>query len=120
MIQMRQLTLRGQRDESGKASKEIYSTKGCFGRYNNKRDSYRKELAEALKKTAAEVIKKLFLMGITATQNQEIDFETAEIISDEFGVKVHKAVVISQEDILFDDTEDNDEELESEHLWWLL
>jgi translation initiation factor IF-2 len=72
-----------------------------------------KELAEALKKTAAEVIKKLFLMGITATQNQEIDFETAEIIGDEFGVKVHKAVVISQEDILFDDTEDNDEELES-------
>lgn len=71
-----------------------------------------KELAEALKKTAAEVIKRLFLMGITATQNQEIDLETAEIIGDEFGVKVHKAVVVSQEDILFDDSDDNDKDLE--------
>jgi translation initiation factor IF-2 len=70
-----------------------------------------KELAEALKKTAAEVIKKLFLMGITATQNQEIDYETAAIIGDEFGVKVHKAVVISHEDILFDDSEDKEEDL---------
>ena len=71
-----------------------------------------KELAEALKKTAAEVIKRLFLMGITATQNEEIDYETAAIIGDEFGVKVHKAVVINQEDILFDDSEDAEDELE--------
>ncbi len=71
-----------------------------------------KELAEALKKTAADVIKRLFLMGITATQNEELDFETAAIIGDEFGVKVHKAVVVSQEDILFDDSEDDDDELE--------
>lgn len=71
-----------------------------------------KELAEALKKTAAEVIKRLFLMGITATQNQELDFETAAIIGDEFGIRVHKAVVVSQEDILFDDSEDSDEDME--------
>ncbi|MGI6085661.1 MAG: translation initiation factor IF-2 [Acetivibrionales bacterium] len=71
-----------------------------------------KELAEALKKTAAEVIKKLFLMGITATQNEELDYETAAIIGDEFGVKVHKAVVVSQEDLLFDDSEDDEESLE--------
>lgn len=71
-----------------------------------------KELAEALKKTSADVIKRLFLMGITATQNEELDFETAVIIGDEFGVKVHKAVVVSQEDILFDDSEDNEDELE--------
>ena len=70
-----------------------------------------KELAEALKKTAAEVIKKLFLMGITATQNQEIDYETAAIIGDEFGVKVHKAVVVSQEELLFDESEDKEEDL---------
>lgn len=72
-----------------------------------------KELAETLKKTAADVIKRLFLMGITATQNQEIDFETAVIIGDEFKVNVHKAVVVSQEDILFDDTEDDEDNLES-------
>lgn len=70
-----------------------------------------RELAEALKKTSAEVIKKLFLMGITATQNQEIDYETAAIIGDEFGVKVHKAVVISDEEILFDESEDREEDL---------
>ncbi|NMA66718.1 MAG: hypothetical protein GX957_10845, partial [Clostridiaceae bacterium] len=65
-----------------------------------------RELAEALKKTAAEVIKRLFLMGVVATQNQEIDFDTASIVADEFNVKVHKEVVVTQEDILFDDSED--------------
>ena len=70
-----------------------------------------RELAEALKKTSAEVIKKLFLMGITATQNQEIDYETAAIIGDEFGVKVHKAVVVSEEELLFDESEDKEEDL---------
>ncbi|HOP72829.1 MAG TPA: translation initiation factor IF-2, partial [Thermoclostridium caenicola] len=70
-----------------------------------------RELAEALKKTAAEVIKKLFLMGITVTQNEELDFDTAAIIADEFGVKVHKAVVVSEEDILFDESEDAPEDL---------
>jgi len=71
-----------------------------------------KELAEALKKTTAEVIKRLFLMGIKATQNEVIDYETAAIIGDEFGVKVNKAMVVSYEDILFDDSEDSEEELE--------
>jgi translation initiation factor IF-2 len=69
-----------------------------------------RELAEALKKTAAEVIKRLFMMGVVATQNQEIDFDTAAIIGDEFGVKVHKEVVVSQEEILFDDSDDTDNE----------
>lgn len=71
-----------------------------------------KDLAEALKKTVADVIKKLFLMGVTATQNQELDFDTAAIIADEYQVKVHKAVVVSEEDILFDDTADEEEDLE--------
>lgn len=70
-----------------------------------------KELAEALKKTAAEVIKRLFLMGIVATQNQVIDFDTAAIIGDEFGVNVHKEVVVSEEEILFDESEDAPEDL---------
>ena len=70
-----------------------------------------KELAESLKKTAAEVIKKLMAMGIMATLNQEVDFETAAIISDEFGVKAEKEIIINEEDILFDDSDDiNDPE----------
>lgn len=70
-----------------------------------------KDLAEALKKTAADVIKKLFLMGITVTQNQELDFDTAAIVADEYGVKAHKAEVVSEEDLLFDESEDSEEEL---------
>ena len=72
-----------------------------------------KDLAEALKKTSADVIKKLFLMGIAVTQNEELDFDTAAILADEYGVKAHKAVVVSEEDILFDDSEDAEEDLAS-------
>jgi len=67
-----------------------------------------KELAEALKKTATEVIKKLMSMGVLATLNQEIDFDTAAIIADEFGVKAEKEVVISEEDILFDESDEGE------------
>ncbi len=70
-----------------------------------------KNLAEALKKTAAEVIKKLMGLGVMATLNQELDFDTAVIIGEEFGVKVNKEVVVSDEDILFDDEEDDPEDL---------
>lgn len=68
-----------------------------------------KELAESLKKAAAEVIKKLMALGVLATLNQEIDFETAAIVADEFGVKAEKEVVVNEEDILFDDDEEEDE-----------
>ena len=62
-----------------------------------------KELAELLKKTSADVIKKLLMMGVVATVNQEIDFSTAEIVADEFGVKVELFTEVSEEDILFED-----------------
>ena len=68
-----------------------------------------KELAEALKKTSTEIIKKLMGYGIMATLNNDVDFETATIIADEFGVKTEKAVTVSEEDILFDDIEVEDE-----------
>ena len=45
-----------------------------------------KELASKMSCTAAEVIKKLFLMGVMATINQEIDFDTASVVASEFGV----------------------------------
>ncbi len=69
-----------------------------------------KDLAEALKKTSTEVIKKLMMnYGMMATLNQEIDFDTATLIADEFGVKTEKEVVVNEEDILFDDSEVTDE-----------
>jgi len=67
-----------------------------------------KDLAEALKKTSTEVIKKLMNYGMMATLNQEIDFDTATIISEEFGVKTEKTIVVNEEDILFDDSEQED------------
>jgi len=70
-----------------------------------------KEFAEAIKKTAAEVIKKMIRYGIMATLNQEIDFDTCTIIAEEFGITTEKAVVVTEEDILFDDTEDMDTDL---------
>ena len=45
-----------------------------------------KDLASKMSYTATEVIKKLMLMGIMATINQEIDYETAALVAIEFGV----------------------------------
>lgn len=70
-----------------------------------------KEFAEAIKKQASEIIKKLFSMGIMATVNQDIDFDTAYLIAGEFGITAEKEVVVTEEDILFDDSEDKEEDL---------
>ena len=68
-----------------------------------------KELAEAMKKTAAEVIKKLMFLGMMVTVNSELDFDTAVLIGDEFDIKVEKQVEVKEEDILFKDDELVDE-----------
>ena len=47
-----------------------------------------RDLASKMSCTAADVIKKLFLMGVVATINQEIDFDTATLVAGEFGVTV--------------------------------
>ena len=65
------------------------------------------ELASRLKVTAGEVVKKLMLMGIMATVNQTIDFDTAFLIGDELGAEVTKEVVVTIEEKLFDETEDS-------------
>ena len=72
-----------------------------------------KDLASDMKKTTAEVIKKLLGYGIMATINQEIDFDTAYLIAQEFGITATKKETVTEEDILFDDSEDKEEELES-------
>ncbi|MBQ3823978.1 MAG: translation initiation factor IF-2 N-terminal domain-containing protein, partial [Clostridia bacterium] len=69
------------------------------------------DLAARLSATNAEVIKKLMLIGVMATANQVIDYDTASLIAEELGAKVTKEVVVTIEDKLFDVTEDKNEEL---------
>ena len=69
------------------------------------------ELAAALKKTAAEVIKNLMKLGMMATVNQVIDYDTAEIVVTEMGAKIERAVVVTIEEQIMDDTEDTAESL---------
>lgn len=70
------------------------------------------ELASRLKVTAADVIKKLFSLGVMVTINQSIDYDTACIVAEEFGAKVTKEVVVSIEERLFEEVEDTDENLQ--------
>ena len=70
------------------------------------------ELAIRLKKTSAEVIKKLMLMGEMKGLNDVIDYATAELIADEFGAKVTKEIVVTIEEKLFTEAEDNEEDIE--------
>ena len=70
-----------------------------------------KDLAADLKKTSTEVIKKLFDLGIMATINQTLDFDTAYLVADSFGVTANKKEEVKDEDILFDDSEDKEEDL---------
>ncbi len=69
------------------------------------------ELASMLKMTAAEVIKKLFALGQMATINDSLDYDTAAIVAEELGAKVEKLVVVTIEDRIIDDSEDNEEDL---------
>ncbi len=72
-----------------------------------------KDLAADMKKTTADVIKKLLGYGIMATINQEIDFDTAYLIAQEFGITASKKEQVTEEDILFDDSEDREEDLKA-------
>ena len=69
------------------------------------------ELASELRMTAAEVIKKLFALGQMATINDVIDFDTASIVAEELGAHVEKRVVVTIEDQIIDDTEDEEADL---------
>ena len=65
------------------------------------------ELASRLKITASEVIKKLMMMGVMATVNQVIDYDTAFLVADELGAIATKEVVVTIEEKLFDESEDD-------------
>ena len=70
-----------------------------------------KDFAAEIKKTTGDVIKKLLGYGIMATINNDIDFDTAFLIAQEFGITASKKETVTEEDILFDESEDSAEEL---------
>ena len=72
-----------------------------------------KDFAAEMKKTTADVIKKLLGYGIMATINNDIDFDTAYLIAQEFGITATKKETVTEEDILFDDSEDREEDLQT-------
>lgn len=70
-----------------------------------------KDLAQELKVTVGDILKKLMDQGIMTTLNNSLDFETAFLIAEEYGIKVSKKKVVSYEDQLFDESEDKESEL---------
>ncbi|GER65665.1 translation initiation factor IF-2 [Weizmannia acidilactici] len=70
------------------------------------------ELAKKLNREPSEIIKKLFLLGVVATINQQLDKDAIELIASEYGVKVEEEVVIDQTDLETYFTEDREEDLE--------
>ena len=69
------------------------------------------ELASRLKVVATEVIKKLMGLGIMASINEVIDFDTASLVAEELGAKVEKEVHVTIEERLIVDEEDSEEDL---------
>ncbi len=70
------------------------------------------ELASRMKKTAAEVIKQLIKLGVMASVNQTVDYDTAALVAMELGCKVEKEVIVTIEERLIDDREDRADELQ--------
>ena len=71
------------------------------------------ELASRMKKTAAEVVKQLFKLGVFASVSDVIDYDTAALVAMELGCKVEKEVIVTVEEKLIDDHADSEEELVS-------
>jgi len=69
------------------------------------------DLASRMKKTAAEVIKRLIKLGVFASVSDVIDYDTAALVAMELNCIVEKEVVVTVEERLIDDREDTAEEL---------
>lgn len=69
------------------------------------------ELAQRLKRTAADVIKELMKLGVMASISENVDFDTAALVADEMGAKVEKEVHVTIEERLFDESEDKEADL---------
>ena len=69
------------------------------------------ELALRMKVNVAQVVKKLMSLGIMAGASQIIDYDTAYLVAEEFDIRVEKEIILSIEDRLIDDREDQEAEL---------
>lgn len=67
-----------------------------------------KDLSEKIGKPVAEIIKKLFMLGIMATINQEIDFDTCELIASEYNIELEQKLSKSFEEVLSDSADEED------------
>ena len=70
-----------------------------------------KDLAAEMKITSGDLITKLLNLGVMATINKEIDFDIAYLVASEYGITAKKKDIKTDEDILFDDSEDKEEDL---------
>ncbi|WP_175614619.1 translation initiation factor IF-2 [Piscibacillus halophilus] len=70
------------------------------------------ELAEKLNKESSEIIKKLMMLGVMATKNQNLEPESIELICEDFGVEVEEEVVVEETDLLNYIEEDQPEQLQ--------
>ena len=72
-----------------------------------------RDLTERIGKPAGEIIKKLMMLGIIATINNELDYDTANLVASEFGVELEMKLAETAEDALEkEDVEDSEENLE--------
>ena len=71
-----------------------------------------KEFAEGIGKKSSEIIMALMKLGVMATINQELDFDTACLVADSFGINAELLEEKTEEDILIDDGEGNPENLQ--------
>jgi len=69
------------------------------------------ELAKKLGKEPSEIIKKLFMLGVMATINQELDKDSIELIASEYGVEVEEEIVFDVTEFEQYVEEDNEEDL---------
>ena len=72
-----------------------------------------KEFAEGIGKKSSDVIMELMKLGVMANINQELDFDTAFMLADSFGIEAEPITEVTEEDILFDEGEDNPDTLET-------
>ncbi len=72
-----------------------------------------KDLSERIGKPSGEIIKKLMLLGIMATINAELDFDTAQLVASEYDIELELKLEKTAEDVLDDENfEDKEEDLE--------
>ena len=70
------------------------------------------DFAQILGVSPTVVVKKLFELGIMASVSQSIDFDTASLVGDDLGFVVKEQIILTDEDILLDDSEDAPESLQ--------